>query len=159
MNCWAPGNPNLLGLDQPHLGWVYHLVSELEPILRRWEWWGHPPLLPVGKDAIGPVGPIVVGRRPCEPQNYPTSLNLGGGRHFKRESHPSPIGLVFWGQLGLSLSWVCLMNCWAPGNPNLLGLGQPHLGWVYHPQCHIWSPWSQSLWTNQRFGICTWGED
>jgi hypothetical protein len=33
--------------------------------------------------------------------------------------------------LGLSLSWVCLMNCWAPGNPNLLGLGQPHLGWVY----------------------------
>jgi hypothetical protein len=26
MNCWAPGNPNLLGLDQPHLGWVYHLV-------------------------------------------------------------------------------------------------------------------------------------
>jgi hypothetical protein len=23
------------------------------------------------------------------------------------------------------------MNCWAPGNPNLLGLGQPHLGWVY----------------------------
>ena len=28
MNCWAPGNPNLLGLGQPHLGWVYHLVSE-----------------------------------------------------------------------------------------------------------------------------------
>jgi hypothetical protein len=24
------------------------------------------------------------------------------------------------------------MNCWAPGNPNLFGLGQPHLGWVYH---------------------------
>jgi hypothetical protein len=24
------------------------------------------------------------------------------------------------------------MNCWAPGNPNLLGLGEPHLGWVYH---------------------------
>jgi hypothetical protein len=58
---------------------------------------GHPPLLPVGKDAIGLVGPIVVGRRPCEPQNYPTSINLGGGSHFKRESHPSPIGLVFWG--------------------------------------------------------------
>jgi hypothetical protein len=33
--------------------------------------------------------------------------------------------------LGLSLSWVCLMNYWAPGNPNLLGLGQPHLGSVY----------------------------
>jgi hypothetical protein len=48
------------------------------------------------------------------------------------ESHPSPIGLVFWGRLGLSLSWVCLMNCWDPGNPNLLGLGQPHMGWVYH---------------------------
>jgi hypothetical protein len=26
------------------------------------------------------------------------------------------------------------MNCWAPGNPNLLGLGQPHLGWVYQPR-------------------------
>jgi hypothetical protein len=25
-----------LGLGQPHLGWVYHLVSELGPILRRW---------------------------------------------------------------------------------------------------------------------------
>jgi hypothetical protein len=24
------------------------------------------------------------------------------------------------------------MNCWAPSNPNLLGLGQPHLGWVNH---------------------------
>jgi hypothetical protein len=49
------------------------------------------------QNAIGPVGPIVVGQRPCEPQNYPTSLNLGGGSHFKRESHPSPIGLVFSG--------------------------------------------------------------
>jgi hypothetical protein len=27
MNCWAPGNPNLLGLSQPHLGWVYQNVS------------------------------------------------------------------------------------------------------------------------------------
>jgi hypothetical protein len=54
------------------------------------------------KDAIGPVGLIVVGRRPCEPQNYLTSLNLGGGSHFKRESHPSPIGLVFWGDWAFS---------------------------------------------------------
>jgi hypothetical protein len=23
------------------------------------------------------------------------------------------------------------MNCWAPDNHNLLGLGQPYLGWVY----------------------------
>jgi hypothetical protein len=22
-------------------------------------------------------------------------------------------------------------NCWGPGNLNLLGLGQPHLGWIY----------------------------
>jgi hypothetical protein len=29
MNCWAPGNPNLLGLGQPHLGWVYHLSIPL----------------------------------------------------------------------------------------------------------------------------------
>jgi hypothetical protein len=133
MNCWALGNPNLLGLGQPHLGWVYHLVSELGPILRRWEWWGHPPLLLVGKDTIGLVDPIVVGRWPCEPENYPTSLNLGGGSHFKRESHPFPHWTSLLGRLGLSLSWVCLMNCWAPDNPNLLGLGQPHLGWVYHP--------------------------
>jgi hypothetical protein len=41
-------------------------------------------------------GPVVVGRRPCEP-HYPTLLSLGGGRHLKRESHPSPITLVFWG--------------------------------------------------------------
>jgi hypothetical protein len=52
---------------------------------------------PSAKTQIGLVGPIVVGRWPCEPQNYPTSLNLGGGSHFKRESHPSPNGLVFWG--------------------------------------------------------------
>jgi hypothetical protein len=38
------------------------------------------------------------------------------------------------GRLDLSLHWVCLMNCWAPGNPNLLGLGQPHLGWVYQKE-------------------------
>jgi hypothetical protein len=31
------------------------------------------------------------------------------------------------------------MNCWAPGNPNLLGLGQPHLGWVYQ------RPWSRKV--------------
>jgi hypothetical protein len=47
-------------------------------------------LLPVGKDAIAQVGLIVVGRRLCEPQNYPTSLNLGGGNHLKMESHPFP---------------------------------------------------------------------
>jgi hypothetical protein len=34
MNCWAPGNPNLLGLGQPHLGWVYHtLVLSLAPLV------------------------------------------------------------------------------------------------------------------------------
>jgi hypothetical protein len=31
------------------------------------------------------------------------------------------------------------MNCWAPGNPNLFGLGQPHLGWVYH------SSWNKKI--------------
>ncbi|KAK3146065.1 hypothetical protein QOZ80_3BG0261070 [Eleusine coracana subsp. coracana] len=36
-----------------------------------------------------------LGRRPCEPLNNPTLLNLGGGSHLKRESHPSPIRLVF----------------------------------------------------------------
>ena len=40
--------------------------------------------------------PVVVRRRPCEPHN-PTLLSLGGGSHLKRESHPFPIGLVFWG--------------------------------------------------------------
>jgi hypothetical protein len=29
MNGWALGNPNLLGLGQPHLGWVYHLFTVL----------------------------------------------------------------------------------------------------------------------------------
>ena len=42
-------------------------------------------------------GPVVVRRRPCEPLNNPTLLSLGGGSHLKRESHSSPIGLVFWG--------------------------------------------------------------
>jgi hypothetical protein len=42
-----------------------------------------------------PSGLVVVGRRSCEPLNNPTLLNLGGGSHLKRESHPSPIGLVF----------------------------------------------------------------
>ena len=46
-------------------------------------------------------GPIVVGRRPCEPHN-PTLLSLGRGSHLKRESHPSPIGLVFWGDWAFS---------------------------------------------------------
>jgi hypothetical protein len=40
--------------------------------------------------------PVVVGRRLCEP-HYPTLLTLGGGSHLKRESHPSPVRLVFWG--------------------------------------------------------------
>ena len=43
----------------------------------------------------GPAGPVVVGRRPCEPLNNPTLLSLGGGSDLKRESHPSPIRLVF----------------------------------------------------------------
>jgi len=43
----------------------------------------------------GSSGLVVVGRRPCEPLNNPTLLSLGGGIHLKRESHPSPIGLVF----------------------------------------------------------------
>jgi hypothetical protein len=30
-----------------------------------------------------------------EPLNNSTLLKLRGGIHFKRESHPSPIGLVF----------------------------------------------------------------
>ena len=42
-------------------------------------------------------GQVVVGRRPCEPLNNPTLLSLGGGSHLKRESHLSPIGLVFLG--------------------------------------------------------------
>jgi hypothetical protein len=44
----------------------------------------------------GPCGPVVVGRRPCE-SHYPTLLSLGGVSHLKVESHPSPNGLVFWG--------------------------------------------------------------
>lgn len=52
-------------------------------------WLNCPPLLLVGKDAT-----VVVGWRPCETR-YPTLLSLGGRRQLKRESHPSPIGLVF----------------------------------------------------------------
>jgi hypothetical protein len=33
----------------------------------------------------------------CACPNYPTLLSEGGGSHLKRESHPSPIRLVFWG--------------------------------------------------------------
>ena len=40
-------------------------------------------------------GPVVVRRRPCESLNNPTLLSLEGGSHLKRESHPSPISLVF----------------------------------------------------------------
>jgi hypothetical protein len=29
MNCWALGNPNLLGLGQPHLSWVYQQMPKL----------------------------------------------------------------------------------------------------------------------------------
>jgi hypothetical protein len=43
----------------------------------------------------GSSGLVVVRRRPCEPLNNPTLHSLGGGSHLKRESHPSPIGLVF----------------------------------------------------------------
>jgi hypothetical protein len=43
----------------------------------------------------GPSSLVVVGRRPCEPLNNPTLLSLGGENHLKRESHPSPIRLVF----------------------------------------------------------------
>jgi hypothetical protein len=41
------------------------------------------------------------------------------------------------------------MNCWAPGNPNLLGLGQPHLGWVYQKRrAKSNDPgWNYSYWT------------
>jgi hypothetical protein len=53
---------------------------------------------------------------------------------------PFPHWTSLFGRLGLSLSWVCLMNCWAPGNPNLLGLGQPHLGWVYHGELILADP-------------------
>ena len=42
-----------------------------------------------------PSGPVVVGRRPCEPLINPILLILGGASHLKRESHSSPIGLVF----------------------------------------------------------------
>jgi hypothetical protein len=78
-----------------------------------------------------PSGLVVVGRRPCDPLNNHTLLSLGGGSHLKRESHSSPIGLVFYGH------WAFLRvgvhkNCWGPGNLNLLGLGQPHLGQMYH---------------------------
>jgi hypothetical protein len=44
----------------------------------------------------GPSDPVVVGRWLCEPHNL-TLLSLGGGSVLKRERHPSPIGLVFWG--------------------------------------------------------------
>ena len=47
-------------------------------------------------------GPVVVARRPCEPLNNPTLLSLGRGNHLKRESHPSPIRLVFWGDWAFS---------------------------------------------------------
>jgi hypothetical protein len=57
------------------------------------------------------------------------------------------------------------MNCWAPGNPNLLGLGQPHLGWVYQarPQRRAWAVRGGtvltggthgSAGTNERMGFC-----
>jgi hypothetical protein len=36
-------------------------------------------------------------RRSCARLNYLTLLSLGGPCHLQRESHPSPIGLVFWG--------------------------------------------------------------
>ena len=45
--------------------------------------------------------PVVVGRQPCEPHNL-TLLSLGGGSHLKRESHPFPVGLVFWGDWAFS---------------------------------------------------------
>jgi hypothetical protein len=34
-------------------------------------------------------GPVVVGRRPCEP-HYPTLLSLGGGSHLKKGEPPFP---------------------------------------------------------------------
>ena len=49
----------------------------------------------------GPSGPVLVGRRPCEPHNL-TLLSLGGGNYLKKESHPSPIGLVFLGDWAFS---------------------------------------------------------
>jgi hypothetical protein len=95
-NCWGPGNLNLLGLGQPHLGRMYHLVSELGPCLRGGndeDILYYYPLVKMQQKRLS--GLVVVGRRPCEPLNNPTLLSLGGGSHLKRESHPSPIGLVF----------------------------------------------------------------
>jgi hypothetical protein len=75
----------------------YDLVSELGPCVKgvgmmrtsstitRWQ----------RRNKKRSSGLVVVGRRPCEPLNNPTLLNLGGGSHLKRESHPSPIGLIF----------------------------------------------------------------
>ena len=60
------------------------LVMRTSPTITRWQ-----------RRNKGPSGPVVVGRRPCEPLNNPTLLSLGGGSHLKRESHPFPIGLVF----------------------------------------------------------------
>jgi hypothetical protein len=114
------------------IGYV-QTISKPMVHLEQTMWWGHPPLLPAGKDTAKkrPSGLVVVGRRPCEPLNNHTLLSLGGGSHLKRESHSSPIGLVFYGH------WAFLRvgvhkNCWGPGNLNLLGLGQPHLGQMYH---------------------------
>jgi hypothetical protein len=59
------------------------------------------------------------------------------------------------GRFGLSLSWVCIMNCWALGNPNLLGLGQPHLGWVYlvpPAQPVVSQPWRVGSGLRSEFG-------
>ena len=42
-----------------------------------------------------PSGPVVVGRRPCEPLNNLTLFSLGGGSRLKKENYPSPIRLVF----------------------------------------------------------------
>jgi hypothetical protein len=74
------------------------------PLLKRWEWWGHLPLLlPVGKHATKSAKwPSCSRAATCEPHN-PTLLSLGGGSHLKGRVtlHVSyysfGIRLFFWG--------------------------------------------------------------
>jgi hypothetical protein len=74
-------------------------------------------LLFVGQDAIDPVGLIVVGRRPCEPYNCPTSLNFEVRSHFKRKKPPLLHQTSLFGAIG-PLQELDMLN-------ELLGFGQP----------------------------------
>jgi hypothetical protein len=83
-------NPTWAGLIIWYQNWAHvekgRMMRTSSSTITRWK----------RRNINGPCGPVVVGRWPCEP-HYPTLLSLGGGSHIKGESHPSPNGLVFWG--------------------------------------------------------------